>query len=261
VIGAALLLAPVILTGQAWNKPYPAYRVAGNLYYVGTNGIAIFLLTTPEGHILIDSGYADTPPLIERSVKSLGFRMEDIKILLTSHAHMDHVSGHAEIRRRTGAQVMAHELDAPVIEGGGKGDFRFEKEYRWVPCPVDRRLKDGDTVSLGGTTLTAHLTSGHTRGNLTWTFPLEGKKAVITGSMSVNPGVRLKPPGSYPGIAADYERSFRMLQALPCDIFLGSHPMIYGMEEKQRRGDFVDPAGYHQFLDEMERTFRQKLGH
>lgn len=259
MIAAALLLAPVILTGQAWNKPFPAYRVAGNLHYVGTNGISIFLLTTPQGHILIDSGYADTPPLIERSVASLGFRMEDIKILLTSHAHVDHVSGHAAIRQRTGAKVMAHELDAPIIEGGGKGDFRFEKQFRWVPCPVDRRLKDGDTVSLGGTTLTARLTPGHTRGNLTWTFEVDGKKVVLAGSLSVNPGVRLKPPESYPGIAADYEKSFRVLRSLPCEIFLGSHPVFFNMEDKYRRRDFVDPAGYHQFLESSERAFRQLL--
>jgi metallo-beta-lactamase class B len=259
MIAAALLLAPVILTGQEWNKPYPAHRIAGNLYYVGTNGISIFLLTTPQGHILIDSGYADTPPLIERSVTSLGFRMEDIKILLTTHAHVDHASGHAAIRKRTGAQVMAHELDAPIIESGGKGDFRFENEYRWVPCPVDRRLKDGDTVTLGGTTLTARLTAGHSRGSLTWTFPIEGKHVVILGSLSVNPGVRLKAPESYPGIVADYERSFRTARALPCDIFLAGHPFSYGMEDKHRRGDFVDPAGYHQFLESSERAFRQLL--
>lgn len=252
------------------NQPFPPYKVVGNVYYVGTNGISSYLITTPAGHILINSGYEETPPLIRASVEKLGFHMHDIKILLNGQAHFDHIAGQAELRRMTGAKVFAMERDAPVIEGGGKGDFRFESEYRYPKCPVDRRLKDGDEVKLGGTTLVAHLTPGHTRGCTTYTFDVEdgARKyaVVVVGGTSINPGVILVNNPKYPEIAADYARTFRVLRALKCDVFLGAHGSYYGMEEKYQRmkagakaNPFIDPQGYLGFVDRSEAAYRKQL--
>lgn len=252
------------------NQPFPAYKIIGNVYYVGTNGISSYLITTPAGHILINSGYEETPALIRASVEKLGFHMRDIKILLNGQAHLDHIAGQAELRRMTGAKVFAMEQDAPVIEGGGKGDFRFENEYRYPQCPVDRHLKDGDEVQLDGTTLVAHLTPGHTRGCTTYTFDVEdGDRkyaVVVVGGTSINPGVILVNNPKYPGIADDYARTFRVLRALKCDVFLGAHGSYYGMEEKYQRmkagakeNPFIDPEGYLRFIDDAQATYRKQL--
>jgi metallo-beta-lactamase class B len=269
------VLAPIPTRAQAtareraMNQPAEPFRVVGILY-VGASDIAVFLITTPEGHILINTGFVETVPLVEASVKALGFRMSDVKILLAGHAHNDHVGGHAALRGLTGAQVMVLEGDAGVIETGGKGDFRFEGEISWPPCPVDRRLKDGDVVRLGGTSLSARLTPGHTRGNTTWTTTIEegGRRhaVVIAPSMTINPGVRLVNNPKYPEIARDYARSFALLRALPCEIFLSSHASFFDMSAKrtaQRQGTgaspFVDPQGYRAYLDDTYKAYVEQL--
>src|SRR5207247_5771783 len=159
-------------TFRSWNQPVEPYRIMGPLYYVGARDIAAFLLATPEGHVLINSGFEETPPLIEASVRKLGFRYEDVKVLLTSHVHFDHAAGHSRVRERTGARVMVMEGDDDLLAGGGKGDFLFDGEYSLRPCPVDRVLHAGHTVGLGGLTLTARRTPGHTKGCTTWTIDL-----------------------------------------------------------------------------------------
>jgi metallo-beta-lactamase class B len=245
---------------EAFNKPFPAYKVVGNIYFVGTDDLGTFLITTPEGNILINSDFDDTVPQIKASVEKLGFKFSDIKILLGSHAHGDHMEGDARVKEMTGAKVMVMEQDVPAISRMTPGN---------KPHPIDRVLHDGDEVKLGGTTLVAHLTPGHTKGCTTWTMKAEdnGKSynVVILGSIGVNPGYVLVGNKDYPQIADDYARGFKVLRSLPCDIFLGSHGRFYDMQAKyaklQKGGPnpFIDPAGYKAHLDLQEKNFRAKL--
>lgn len=263
----ALALAAI---GQAdWFLPFPAHKVAGNVFYVGSKDLASYLITTPEGHILINSGFDATVPLIQRSVESLGFRIKDVKILLASHAHSDHVAGHARMKERTGAKVFVMRGDEGVIATGGEGQYLYTGN-RWRPCKVDRVLEDGDEVTLGGVTLVAHRTPGHTRGCTTWTWTVDdGGKAldvVVIGSPNVNPGYQLVGNDDYPEIADDFERTFRILKELPCDLFLGAHGGYYGMVEKHDRlkkepeeNPFVDPEGYRSYVAQKEAAFRATL--
>jgi metallo-beta-lactamase class B len=256
-----------------WDRDFPPHRVAGNVYFVGRKNVGIFLITTPAGHILLDSGFEASVPAVQASVQQLGFRFQDIKYLLASHAHVDHVQGHARVRQLTGARVLASEQDAPYIRSGGQDDPAFGNRYRWTPCPVDQIVRDGDTVSLGGTVLTARLTPGHTPGATTWTMPVDdrGKRlqVVFFPSANVLPGTRLVGNIVYPQIAADFDRSFATWRALSCDVFLGAHGVFYGLDDKYPRlaqaGDrggvnpFIDPEGFRQTVADMEKTFRARL--
>jgi metallo-beta-lactamase class B len=257
-------------TWRSWNQPVAPFRILGNVYYVGTNELACFLITTPRGHFLLDAGFEETAPLIEDSIRALGFRVEDVRYLLNSQAHIDHAGGLATLQRKSGATLVASAGDAPVIAGGGKGDFRFEGEHAWPPARVDRVVKDGEGLELGGVTVTAHLTPGHTRGCTTWALTAEeGKEryaVVFAGSLSVLPGVRLVGNPKYPGIAADFEQSIRMLRALPCDVFLSAHAGFFDMQGKRerlaahpKRNPFVDPEGYREYLDHSDAAFRKRL--
>ena len=256
--------------GQAdWFEPFPAHRIIGDVYYVGSKDLASYLVATPEGHILINSGFERTVPLIRESVESLGYKMADIKVLLASHAHSDHVAGHARMRELTGAKVCVMRGDDAVIASGGKGQYLYGLN-RWTPCPVNRVLEDGDEVKLGGVTLVARRTPGHTRGCTTWTWKVaDGGRTydvVVIGSPNVNPGYRLADNKDYPEIAADFERTFEVLRALPCDVFLGAHGGYYGMVAKYERGKgnpagnpFVDPKGYRTFVAQKEEAYRRTL--
>src|SRR3954454_25160398 len=270
----ALVLAltpglPLVARGQAdWYEPFPAHRIAGNTYYVGSKDLATYLITTPEGHILINSGFDRTVPLIQRSVESLGFKTADVKILLDSHAHSDHVAGHARLQALTGAKVYVMRGDDRVIASGGKGQYLYDAD-RWTPCKVDRVLNDRDEVKLGGTTLVARHTPGHTAGCTTWTWKVEdgGKKyhVVVIGSPNVNPGYQLVENKDYPEIADDFAATFETLKGLPCDVFLGAHGSYYGMVErhallkKQKTNPFVNPQGYKDYVAAKERAFRKTL--
>ena len=257
---SALPVSAQAIGHEAFNKPFPAYKVIGNIYFVGTDDLGSFLITTPDGNILINSDFDDTVPQIRASVEKLGFKFTDIKILLGSHAHGDHMDGDARVKELTGAQVMVMEQDVPAISRMTPGN---------KPHPIDRVLHDGDEVKLGGTTLVAHLTPGHTKGCTTWTLKAQenGKSynVVILGSIGVNPGYVLVGNKDYPQIADDYVRGFKVLRSLPCDVFLGSHGRFYGMQEKyaklQKGGPnpFIDPAGYKAHLDLQEMNFRAKL--
>jgi metallo-beta-lactamase class B len=248
---------------------FPAHRVIGNVYYVGSKDLASYLITTEEGHVLINSGFGETVPLIRAGVESLGFKMRDIKILLASHAHSDHVAGHALARELTGAKVYVMRGDDRVIASGGEGQYLYTRS-RWKPCAVDRVLEDGDEVKLGGVTLVARRTPGHTRGCTTWTWKVtEGVKTydvVVIGSPNVNPGYRLVGNKDYPEISADFASTFQILRALPCDIFLGAHGGYYGMIQKYEKAKsgaasnpFIDPEGYRAFVEEKEKAFRDTL--
>ena len=254
-----------------WTEPFPPFRIAGNLYYVGSKGLANYLVTTPQGNILINSDLEANVPMIEASIEKLGFKFKDTKILLISHAHWDHDAGSAMIKELTGATYMVMDADVPVVESGGKTDFEYGNTpttlYR--PTKVDRVLHDGDEVRLGGTVLVAHLTPGHTKGCTTWTMQVteHGKtyNVVILGSPNVNPGYKLVDNRAYPQIAEDYERMWRVLKALPCDIFLGAHGSYFGVEEKyplMKEGSaipFVDPIGYKNYISQKEQDFRTEL--
>ncbi len=240
-------------------KQFPPHKIIGNVYYVGTETLAAFLITTPEGHILVNSMYERTVPVIRASVEQLGFKFTDIRIVLGSHAHADHMEGDALVKQLTGARVMAMEQDVPALQAmqpGGKAH------------PIDRILHDGEEVTLGGTTLVARLTPGHTKGCTSWTMKVqEGGRSydvVIIGSMGVNPGMRLVNNANNPTIAEEYTQGFKVLRSLPCDVPLGSHPAMYGMAAKHAKlgsnpNPFIDPQGYKAEVDLVERTFKAVL--
>lgn len=281
-IGVAILSATLPARAQDnpdWTTPIAPFRIADNLYYVGSRDLAAYLVVTPDGNILINSNLVSSPPQIRHSVEQLGLRWRDIRILLVSHAHSDHVSGSAAILKDTGAKYEVMEADVPAVQTGGRADFAYGPAPQYPPAHVDRVLHDGDKVTLGRVTLTAHLTPGHTKGCTTWTMqvhvpgePLGTQRdVVIVGSWYVNPGYRLVPlhgkPPSYPGIADDYRRSFAVLQKLPCDIFLGAHGSYFDMLAKLARmhaeGDrvWIDPEGYRRAIADRERAFQTELQH
>ena len=254
-----------------WTEPFPPFRIADNLYYVGSKGLANYLVTTPQGNILINSDLEANVPLIQASIEKLGFKFKDTKILLISHAHWDHDAGSAMIKEITGAKYMVMDADIAVVESGGKTDFEYGNSpttlYR--PAKVDRVLHDGDEVKLGDAVLVAHLTPGHTKGCTTWTMQVtdRGKayNVVVLGSPNVNPGYKLVDNKAYPEIAEDYERMWRVLKSLPCDIFVGAHGSYFGLEEKyalMKEGSpnpFVDPSGYKKCIAQKEQDFRAEL--
>jgi metallo-beta-lactamase class B len=254
-----------------WNEPFPPHRVIGNVYFVGTRGLASYLITTPEGSILVNSSLESSVAMIRASVEKLGFKFNDIKILVISHAHFDHCAGSFLVKELTGAKYMVMEPDVQEIENGGKGNFQYGEtpSALFKPVKVDRVLHDGDEVKLGGTVLVAHLTPGHTKGCTTWTMKVrDGGKTydvVIVGSPNVNAGYKLVNNALYPQIASEYERMFRVLKSLPCDVFLGAHGNYYGMEAKFAKvgktdgNPFIDSDGYRKYVDERERTFRAEL--
>jgi metallo-beta-lactamase class B len=241
----------------------------GNIYYVGSRGLASYLITTPAGHILINSNLKTSVPQIREGVERLGFHLKDVKILLISHAHFDHDAGSAEIIKLTGAKYMVMDGDVGVVESGGKDDFQYGADARYPAAKVDRVLHDGDQVTLGDTVLTAHKTAGHTRGCTTWSLKVSdaGKSydAVIVGSPNVNPGYKLVNNVRYPEIAEDYARGFRVLKSLPCDVFLGAHGSYYEMEAKYARlsaagpNPYIDPAGYKNYVADREQAFLSEL--
>lgn len=258
-------------TSRSWNQPVEPHRIAGNLYYVGASDITSFLIATPEGHILIDSGFVETVPIIQESMKKLGFKIEDVKILLNSHAHYDHAGGLAALKKITGARLAVSQEDAALLARGGKGDNALGDRYPYKPVQADRILKDGDLVTLGGSALTAHLTPGHTKGCTTWTMKVQdGGKArdvVFVCSTTILPGVTLLKNAKYPKIAEDYAKTFKVLRSLPCDIFLAAHASFYdglGKAERLRKGEatnpFIDPERYKAYLDRGERIFEEQLG-
>ena len=257
----------------AFTTPVAPFRIADNLYYVGSRDLASFLIVTPQGDILINSNLTSSPPLIRRSVEQLGFHFSDIQILLISHAHSDHAGGSAAILRQTRAQYMVMDGDVSVVESGGAKDFAFPRD-RYPAAQVDRVLHDGDAVRLGNVVLIAHKTPGHTRGCTTWTLRTtqhgQPRNVVIFGSASVLSYRLVARPGrpaSYPGIAQDFEHTFQVLPTLPCDIFLGAHGSFFSMLDKLRRAQagageavWVDPAGYRAEIAQQEQAFRAALG-
>lgn len=259
---ASFIAACAVLCGQTnpdWHRAFPGFRIAGNLYYVGTADLAVYLVQTPQGNIMINSDFIEDLPAIRKSIQGLGFQYGDTKILLISHAHGDHDEGTAVIAKETGAKLMVMDRDVPEEQSTAVGR---------PGAHVDRALHDGDTVELGGSKLVAHLTPGHTKGCTTWTMEVrEGERtlhAVIVGSPNVNPGYLLVGNKNYPGIAEDYVKTFAVLKSLPCDLFLGAHGAYFDMlhkYEKMKPGGvnpFIDPEGYRAYISEREATFRKE---
>ena len=248
-----------------WNQPVKPFRIIGNIYYVGASEVSSFLITTPKGHILLDSGFAETVPLIADGIKQLGFKIEDVKILINSHAHYDHAGGLAQLKRLTGAQLMLSAADAALVANGGKGDFQWGDTLRYEPARADRILQDNDRVELGGVTMIARLTPGHTKGCTTWLMKAteDGRTSdiVFVGSTTA-PGYKLIDNPAYPNIASDYEYTFRLLRSLPCDVFLGPHGSFFSLKEKAERlargekpNPFIEGKSYRDFLDRTEKEF------
>lgn len=255
--GAAAQYAPAV---AEWNQPVEPFRIAGNLYYVGASGVASYLITTPAGHILLDTGFRETVPQIEANLKKLGFRVGDIRLLLISHAHYDHVAGMAEMKARTKARLLASPADAELLARGGLGDFAYGDKYPYPPVHADGLLQDGQTVRLGNAALTAHFTPGHTRGNVSWTTTIAGYRVAISGGVTA-PGYRLVGNTQYPAILEDFENTFAKLRAMPCDICLSMHGWEFDLERKMRGKApeaFIDHAGWLAFIDRAQAAVRKQ---
>jgi metallo-beta-lactamase class B len=268
-------------TVEEWNRPVDPFRIIGNIFYVGASDVTSFLITTPDGHIVIDGGFIDTAPMIAANIQKLGFKLKDVKILLNSHAHFDHAGGIAELKELTAARFLASREDAALIAAGGHGDFHFHDTLTFRPAQADQIIQDGEAVRLGGVTLIAHLTPGHTKGCTTWTMqvkdggalPLSERSTapkifdvVFIGSTTINPGVKLLNEPNYKNIAADYARTFGVLKSLHCDVFLGPHANFFGMDSKRERlkqgalpNPFIDPGAYTAFIKKTEDAYLHQL--
>lgn len=253
-----------------WFKAFPAFRIVGNLYYVGSQDLASYLIVTPQGNILINTSYEANLPLIKDSIRRLGFKFKDIKIVLISQAHADHAAASAKLVSETHAKYMVMAEDVSSIESGGKTDFLFgdDPEQQYQPVKVDRILNDGDEVKLGGSVLVAHLTAGHTKGCTTWTMAVRDHDklyhVVIVGGVSMNPGTQLINNSRYHSIDKDYVHMWKVLKSLPCDIYLGAHGVYFNLTDKYQlmnvtHDPFVDPTGYQSFIKKSEHDFQLEL--
>ena len=271
---AALVAMPAQAQAQspaAWTTPTEPFKIAGNLYYVGTAGIGAYLITTPQGHILIDGAMPGSAKDIEASITKLGFAPSEVKVLLNTHAHFDHAGGLAELKRDTGAKLAASAGDKIALETGKYPGSEEVKAFDFAPVKVDRALEDGERLSMGGIALTAHLTPGHSAGCTTWTFPvmIEGvsRQAMIYCSTSVaaNRLVSKTKGPQYPGIVADYEKSFAKLKTMKADVFLAPHAEQFGMTEKRAAlaaggpNPFIDPGLLQKTVAASEKAFREEL--
>lgn len=260
----ATATAAVAQTPLSWIKPTTPFRIADNLYYVGSEGLTALLITTPDGHILIDAPMKSNVKEIEANIAELGFKVSDVKILLNSHAHFDHAAGFAAIKRDSGARLYAASGDRVSLETGTYVGAETVKALKFDPVKVDRVLKDGDTVTLGGVTLTAHVTPGHSPGCTTWTFPLkvdgQVRQALYYCSTSVALN-KLAPAGQYPGIVADYRATFAKLASMKADVFLAPHAEQFDLADKRAKlkpgapNPFVDPTELQKTLAASKAAF------
>ncbi len=252
-----------------WNKPVDPFRIVGNVYYVGASGVSSFLITTPEGHILLDTGFRETVPIIKTGIRKLGFRFEDIRLLVISHAHYDHAGGIAEVKAATGARLLVNPKEVDLLARGGKGDFAFGDRIPFPPAAADGQLKDGEQIGVGGTLLTAHFTPGHTKGCTSYSARIrDGSRLynVVFPCSLTAPGYRLVRNSDYPEIVKDLEYSFSKLGTLRCDVFVGGHSWEFDMEAKRKALDagggenpFVDPEGYRRWLERSHAAFRKQV--
>jgi len=256
---------------EEWTRPFEPFRILGNIYWVGSYDLSTYLITTPQGHILINTGVGDTAKQIAASVEKLGFKMSDVKILTATHGHYDHVAGMADLKRMTNATLIVSEPEKTLLESGGKTDFRFgdTASAQFPPVKVDRTFKDGEKISLGSTELTAHLNPGHTKGATSFTMDVRENnktyRVIIANMGSINPGVRVTGMPGYPTIGADYAKTFLAQKDMKIDVWLASHASQFRLHDKYKPGDpynpdrFVDPAGFLASVQRLEKTYLDQL--
>jgi metallo-beta-lactamase class B len=254
-----------------WTQHVKPFRVMANIYYVGTLDLSSFLITSPEGHVLIDTGVEENADTVLDNTRTLGFNVRDVRVILTTQAHYDHVGAHARLKKESGARVLVAAADAPIVAGGGEGDYLFGPAYHYPPTKVDATVRDGEVVRVGTTALTGHLTPGHTKGDTTWTMEVKDstghdRHVVFIGSTTVNPGTKLVNNEKYPGIEADYKHAFEIEKALPCEVFLAAHASVFGgpakaAEAAAGKGDaaFIDPQGCRAAIERSEKAFVAEL--
>lgn len=257
----------VARTALKWDDPAEPAKVVGPIYFVGTKGLASFLITGSEGHVLMYTGMPGSGEMIEKSITRLGFKPTDVKILLTGHAHSDHAGGHAYLKKVTGAKIAMMSEEVKLLESGGKVDFHYGRyeEYRFQPAKVDTVLRHEDEVKLGDICLKAYHTPGHTEGSTTYVMEVsDGGKTFLVAfpdGTSVNPGYRVAKDPSYKGIGEDYLRTFNFLEGLKPDIWLNPHNEMYGLNDKLARAAkdgaaaWVDPEGYKKFVARQKAKF------
>jgi metallo-beta-lactamase class B len=251
-----------------WNKPTEPFRMIGNVYYVGTDGLASYLITSPQGHILVDTVMPDATSQIKANMEKLGFKVADIKFILNTHAHIDHAGGLAEMKQASGAQVVVGEADKPLLEGGYYPGQREETALAFPPVKVDRTVHEGDTVTVGDVTLTARETPGHSPGCTSWSFPVKDGDATrsvlifCSGTVALN---RLAGNPTYPGIIDDYRKTFARAKEMKADVLLAPHPEMYGMAEKRAKitegapNPFVNPGEFNAYAATLEKAFEENL--
>lgn len=252
-----------------WEEPTEPVRIVGPIYFVGTKGLGVFLFTTSEGHILMNTGMPSSGPMIVESIRKLGFKPEDVKLMINGHAHIDHAGAFAYFKQQFGAQLAVMKDDIAAMESGDNDDFKYGGDFTYPPVKVDRVLRDGDTIHMGDVLLTAYLTPGHTRGATTWiaNLVIDGKTYVVAfpDGAGFNPGYRIAKNPSYPGIAEDYRRTHHALEMLKPDIWLAQHNEYYDLEGKRRRAEtgginaWIDPEGYRRFIAGKKRAFEDQV--
>jgi len=275
ILCVVTLLFSVCLFGQtnpewrSWNQPVEPFRIVGNIYYVGASDVTSFLITSPQGHILLDGGFVETAPMIRDNIRKLGFKTEDVKYLINSHAHFDHAAGLAQVKKWTGANFVASREDGALIARGGRGDFAWGDKFVFPAVHPDRTIGDGETLSVAGVTMTAHLTPGHTKGCTTWTTEAEENghryRVVFFCSASV-PGYKLVNNADYPTIVEDYRHSFDYLKTLPADVFLAPHGSFFHLIQKRaamkanpKHNPFIVTGEFHAFLEQAQSEFEAEL--
>ena len=255
---------------EAWSRNYKPFRIAGNLYYVGTYDLACYLITTPQGHILINTGVAESAPMIRSHVEALGFRFADIKILLATHAHYDHVGAMATIKKITGAQMMINEKDAALLADGGNSDYAFGgKGSTFKPVKPDRELHDQDTVKLGDMEIVVLHHPGHTKGSSSFLFTVKDEqhsyRVLIANMPTILSETKLSGMPGYPDVAKDYAYTLDALKKLQFDLWLSSHASQFNMNKKHKPGDaynpdaFIDRKGYDDAVDDLQKAYEKRL--
>jgi len=255
-------------TLQDWSLSFEPRKIIGNVYYVGSNQISSFLIVTPAGHILLDTGHIKMLPQVEANIEKLGFKVKDVKMLLNSHSHFDHCGGFAEFKRQTGAKVIASKLDGDAMMRGGKGDFYWGDDLAYEPVTPDRIVSDGERIELDGVSLTAHVTPGHTKGCTSWSMRVneEGKDYDVLFVCGLTASLyKLTNNDQYPNIVEDVRSTLRSLRATHADVMLAPHGFYFDLEGKASRqkagapNPFIDPSELVRHVSEMEKEFEEAL--
>jgi len=251
-----------------WNKPTEPFKMIGNVYYVGTDGLASYLITSPQGHILVDTVMPEATSQIKANIEKLGFKVTDIKYLLNTHAHIDHTGGLAEMKQASGAQLVAGEADKPLLEGGYYPGAQEDAALAFPPVKVDRTVREGDKVSVGDVTLTARETPGHSPGCTSWEFSVKDGDATrsvlifCSGTVALN---RLVTNPTYSGIVTDYRKTFARAKDMKVDVLLAPHPEMYRMQDKRAMlsdgapNPFVNPGEFNAYAATLEKAFDDAL--